>query len=448
MVELAYPPIAKHRGYLFWLNPANLWASRRVAKADYSNEWRHAFEAGHPPPVSRSASFATLLGTPATPASFKFIIVGDTGEGDRSQYGLLPLMRAARPDFMVVNGDVAYPAGRYEDFVAGFFQPYRNFDIPIWGTPGNHEYYSEHNGREFYDLFCSYKGSELWSSHGLQLVPQPGMYWELSDPEGRAKLVVIGIDSGKKANLDGHTGLWSKINPFDHDKHPDTEQHEWLEWRLGLADARGDAVMVLYHIPALVSRRHDGDTHLGALHRMLARHPSVRAVICGHIHNYQRYAPATFAEYCARQHGAQRAGHGPPYYIVSGNGGATLDGTLFKHDDYPVEDDVFPSEQQWKDYVGRAQRLVDAVGFGKSLLSRTLGLFKETAAKDADAAQFLSFLLVEVNGPTTNVSVVRMEDLEALFSRQPNGTRINVDDAVALLDPDALARCTTHLFDL
>jgi len=100
----------------------------------------------------RSAPFSTLVGSPL-PASFRFLILGDTGEGDYSQYGTLPMIRAMRPSFVLINGDVAYPAGRNEDFERGFFTPYRGLNVPIWATPGNHEYYSTLKGAEFFGLF-------------------------------------------------------------------------------------------------------------------------------------------------------------------------------------------------------------------------------------------------------------------------------------------------------
>ena len=76
------------------------------------------------------------------PAGQVEAILGDTGEGDTSQYALLPLLHAANPDLIIINGDVAYPAGELDDFVEGFFRPYTGFGIPIWATAGNHEYYS------------------------------------------------------------------------------------------------------------------------------------------------------------------------------------------------------------------------------------------------------------------------------------------------------------------
>jgi hypothetical protein len=320
--------------------------------------------------------------------------------------------------------------------------------MPIWATAGNHEYYSKHHGKEFYDVFCSTTYAREWSQHGLKLVRQPGMYWELNDPTRTVRLVVIGLDSGKTGNLDGRTGWFNKINPFMRSKRRDDAQYEWLERRLTVADHRDQHVILLYHIPALVSQKHVKKIRLGELHRILLRHKSVRAVVCGHIHNHQEYAASTFEAYAAQRHGAGRATqHTPPHYVVSGNGGATLDGTVFRKREYLTKD-VFPDPKRWAAYSNAMQDLTDRVGFDRSLFARTIGRFKASARKDADAAKFLSFLLVEVDGQTTSVSLVSMNDLQDLFRRQPDGAPVHVASKIPPLDPDAMTSHTKHLFDL
>lgn len=433
MPEIVFPAPARDRGPGFWLNPANLIASRRKLRADHSNEWRYAFEAEHPPSVARSTPFEDLLaGRDA--AAFSFAILGDTGEGDRSQYALVPLLRALAPDFLLINGDVAYPAGEFDDFLAGLFRPYNGLNVPIWATAGNHEYYSKGNGRVFYDLFCSRKHAATWTEHGLRHVPMPGMYWELRDPARRTPLVVIGLDSGTKGNLDGRDG-----------KRPDVRQHEWLDWRLRLADERGDKVMVLFHIPGLVSGAHEAKVYIGEVHRILARHRSVRAVVCGHIHNHQVYDPATFADYTVRAHGALPPAHTPPHYVVSGNGGATLDGTTFGNGGYPCAA-VYPSSQQWRDHAGAVTRAMNR-GFRGWVLTRLAG--KIAAVLDVDPPNLVSFLHVTVQaGGQVDVAHVFVDDLPTLFDPALGDQPVRVDAPNPPLAPNWRARAVHSLFPL
>ncbi len=450
MIEFLFPRIQGQGGPRYWLRAANIAASqRKFLRADHSIEWRRQFETESPPdPPSRAKRIEDLLLAPRSVESFRFIVIGDTGEGDHSQYALLPLIRAVKPDFMIVNGDVAYPAGTVQDFNIGFFQPYAGLGIPIWATIGNHEYYSPNNGREFYQIFCTRMFEPEWIRSGLRLVPQPGTYWELSDPTAKTPLVIIGLDSGKKGNLDGHESLPARLNPFDRKRAPDTEQHEWLDARLSRADSLNSKVLVLFHIPGLVSGSHDDHTNCGELHRILLRHPSVRAVVSAHIHNHQQYNPLTFRDYIVRRHSGNSGAHEPPHYVVSGNGGATLDGTEFSHAEYPSVL-PYPSISQWQGYRSRAWRALERTRFGRSSVARAVAAIKESVIIDDDSPELRCFLLFDVSPPNkVSASLIFMDDLQTLFSQQPRGTRISVNDPASQLDPDALVRCTRHLFDL
>lgn len=291
MARIVWHKFGEARGRRFWLRPTNLWKSRRKLRVDRSREWRHSFgtsaiEYGH----DRSARFSRLIGKEKL-NSFRVVILGDTGEGDRSQYALVPLIKAVKPDLMIINGDVAYPSGdvhqddNKNDYVCGFFRPYQGFQCPIWAVPGNHEYYSHRNGREFFEIFCTEKYSQLWAKYEMKLVPQPGTYWEIKEPEHPLPLSIIGIDTGMRGDLDN-----------------DSRQMDWLEQRLASAEADRCKAVILFHIPALVGGEHKKDTALRRLHRLVARFPCVRLVAAAHEHNHQEYSPATFARYLQEVH--------------------------------------------------------------------------------------------------------------------------------------------------
>lgn len=415
MVTINYPPFAKNRGVGYWLRFPNLWASRRsFLRSDRSNEWRHAFTEERPPPHHRSTSFAALHGKPDGDG-FRFLILGDTGEGDESQYGFLPVIRQLDPDFMIINGDIAYPAGREEDYVEGFFQPYNGLGIPIWATPGNHEYYSKNRGREFYEIFCTRRWASRWANAGLRLVPQPATYWELrSEASG---LVVLGLDSGMKADLDGEGR-----------QEPDRRQHFWVTSRLKHAQVRGDTVIVLFHIPALKRAKHEKKTHLTTLHQTLAAFDCVRLVVCSHDHNYQAYTPETFAEYLRNEHGAAVAAESAPPYLVVGAGGATLSGTDWSGP-YGTAD-RHPEPNEWNDYAGMIRRASERSRIAKTLLGRIIGIFAEEAQADQDRAQYLCALAVDVPGNDSGqilATPIHLHDLHRLYE---NPTTFNVTDAM------------------
>jgi hypothetical protein len=423
VADVRYPEITGTRGVGYWLLPKNLLASRqKFLRADYSNEWRYEF--GDPNPIDRSVSLSRLISPDKNPNDgFRIIILGDTGEGDKSQYGLIPLIYSFKPDFIIINGDVAYPAGRMgltadeDDFLTGFFRPYSNFNCPIWATPGNHEYYSSNNGRDFYDIFCTRKFDYLWTQFGLRHnVLQPGMYWELNDSERNSKLVIIGIDSGKSANLDGHNDWWQF---WKRKIYPDHTQHKWLDERLQKARNNGNKVIILFHIPALAKEK-QLEEHLSTLHQIIADYDCVKLVLCGHDHNHQQYTSETFKRYIEQEEAHRSLIHSVPDYIVNGGGGAFLQSTDFS--DGPYKSIRYPSQQEWKEYVGFGRRIVSDWGRNKSWISRAVGMFAQDALSDADAARYLSFILVEYKSDwsdgtknETRVTPVFLDNINQLY---------------------------------
>jgi len=445
MVKFRFPAFARDRGPGFWLKPSNLWASRRFLRADDSITRRDAFGPTDPAaPPGRSASFADLLPPGRVPsAGFRFVILGDTGEGDRSQYSLLPLLRHFAPDFMVIVGDLAVPAGRIDarshrdrdDYLAGFFEPYRYFQIPIWSVPGNHEYYANGRGREYFETFCTRKYAGRYEEHGLRFVPQPGTYWELKSPG--VPFTLIGVDTGMAGRLDGGRRLWRRTPPDD-------RQHAWLDERLTLADREGRRAVVLFHIPALCKQKNDRVVRLKTLHRILAAHRSVSHVICGHDHNYQEYAPSTFASYLEREAGAPPMTHEAPVYIVNGGGGSALHGTDYRSRDYRAAR-LYPPAAEWRKHASFGNRVISRLGLGRTPVGRLSALLQKDALADADEFRYLSFLLAEWDPrprrPEGRLSIrpVFMNDLRELFAHIPEGA-IDVTDPRPSLDPEAVRR--------
>jgi hypothetical protein len=426
---VTFPPLARARGPGYWLRLPNLWASRRsFLRPDRSTAWRDGYNLEVAPAGdSRTAPFSRLLGRPVGDG-FRFLILADTGEGDRSQYGLVPLIRALAPGFLVINGDVAYPAGRLDDFRHGFFAPYRGLGVPVWAVPGNHEYYSRRHGREFFEVFCSAVHEGEWERAGLRLVPQPGMYWELKEP-GAAPLIVLGVDTGMRGRLDRG---WRRA--------ADEHQHAWLAERLAEADRQRLAAIVLFHIPGLARGRHDRRTRLGILHRVIAGHPCVRLVVCGHEHNYQRYPAAVFRRYLEEVHGVPADAPGRPEYVVCGGGGAYLNATAFGRSRYRPET-VYPSVRQWRSYARMGERIVARLGWSKEIVGALAGRFEEAARADADVARYLSMLLVEVTAARVRVMPVFLDDVAALYAELPDGQEVRVDDPAVPVSQAAVARC-------
>jgi hypothetical protein len=435
--EFVFPTIGGVRGPGFWLNPFSWIASRKKFRRDHTVEWRRRYEQESPGPPERVTDFRQLTGIQDRGAGFSFVILGDTGEGDRSQYGLLPLIRGLAPDFIIINGDVAYPAGSEEDFLEGFFQPYQNLRIPIWAVPGNHEYYSPHNGREFFDLFCTAKHASLWQAHGLRFIPQPGTYWELSSAD--CPLVVLALDSGMTATLDP-TQKWLGFSKYE----GDAAQLAWLERRLSVTEAHGKKALVLFHIPSLVNLERARAPKLERLHGVFGRFSStITGIITAHEHGFQHYEPDEFARFVS---GGMQPG---PHYFVSGSGGAFLSPVEFeitrRRKDQFAARRVFPDKKQWNDYASRAKKAASRTGLARSPLARAINSFGG-AFSDQDLAKYQSLLRVVVRPDAAGSLHAELipylqTKLEDLYFDQPNATVI-VRDGQPLPTQEGMDRFT------
>ena len=81
---------------------------------------------------------------------FSFIVIGDPGEGDASQYALverlIDISRRADIKFLVVASDVVYPAGAMADYEYNSYMPFKGFTKPIYALPGNHDWFDALEG--------------------------------------------------------------------------------------------------------------------------------------------------------------------------------------------------------------------------------------------------------------------------------------------------------------
>jgi hypothetical protein len=220
-----------------WLNPGTLLRSRNEILAqlfgDPSNEVRRQWVAARVE-LGVDPDFRIK---PDLGADYSFLIVGDTGEGDASQYAVVPalLRLGAGTAFTVVASDVIYPTGSGNEYGDKFFRPYKDYPAPIYAVPGNHDWYDGLGGfmRVFCDapaLHASRQGFSLspaglrglfWkqpekidearlaecralrASPGQQAV-QPAPYWVIDLPG----LLLVGIDTGIRGTIDRDQGAW------------------------------------------------------------------------------------------------------------------------------------------------------------------------------------------------------------------------------------------------
>ncbi|MET9908366.1 metallophosphoesterase [Streptomyces sp. NPDC006476] len=359
---------------LSWLSPRTLWAARNGVVASWFGD-----PTGHT--RSRWVAQREAAGAPADkvirradPERFSFMLMGDTGEGDDSQYAVVPgFLKIGRgTDFAVIASDVIYPVGSADDYGTKFFRPYQDYPAPIYAVPGNHDWYEDLGA--FMRVFCgnapalpreaaprrftrawmrsllwhrprSNDGQHLDEERQLRSAPeqqavQPGPYWAID----AGPLRIIGIDTGLLGTIDAEQGAWlrevsqgprPKILVTGSPLYVDGEHHPCT------IEGGGGTVDDIVRDPA---------------HHYVA-------AIGGDIHNYQRYP-------------VQVEGR-TIQYVVSGGGGAFMHATHT----IPRVDIANVTEKDFRCYPLRG----DSLAFYSRLYGRRLRLRRFFTLTEAEA---------------------------------------------------------------
>ena len=388
------PPEGVRPKSLSWLNPKVLINSRNEIVAhihDPVPDFRRRWLSRLPDP----GQLVVDLGYDA----FSFALMGDTGEGDNSQYALIPSLKRECPDarFLFICSDLIYPAASVADYRYKFYWPYQTLELPIYALPGNHDWYDSLDGfmehladvrplppalpadpsptrvlSRIVPLLRRALGTALWRKSAPtdeleiarmkklragwpQPIQQPGPYYVIDTEHVR----FVCVDPGILGNLDAAQGAWLvKVSAES------AKPKVLLTGKPLLVDGHTERCPILG--PAVV---HAGTT-FGSVLDVVHHAPfSYVAAIGGDVHNFQHY-PVQLHDPA----GNDRIVH----HVVSGGGGAFMHATHAIAKIKPNK--VFGvTEEQFKCYPLRRDSLavystVIDTRWRESLLGRVLGL--------------------------------------------------------------------------
>jgi hypothetical protein len=282
---------------------------------------------------------------------FSFVVVGDPGEGDASQYSLisryLELGLRDEVKFLVICSDVIYPAGSMHDYEANFYLPFQGFAKPIYAIPGNHDWYDALEGfnANFLEPKAARAALEARVQADLGLTSTNAQRIDKLMGQAARMRQLYGIDVGRQragffelqtpdfALLAIDTGILRRV---------DERQWAWLERALNRS--RGKFTMAIVGHPRFAGGRdipaiaegHDvseSSDNFVALYRLLANN-NVRIAMAGDTHDFEYY----------REQISSDVGPRVMHHFVNGGGGAYLSiGTAL---DFPTQ----PAVGDWAFY--------------------------------------------------------------------------------------------------
>ena len=258
-----------------------------------------------------------------TAGKLVFHSVGDTGGIVRAepQLAVADAMAAdlvnktyatGLPAFFYHLGDVVYYFGQQQYYPEQFYDPYRNYDGPIFAIPGNHDgvmFKNEPVGfslEAFIDNFCAATPTTGISGFARSTMVQPGAYFVLTAPFTR----IIGLYS----NTGESVGVLS-------DSTIGTDQVTFLQQQLAAALAARKAdpqnknpqalILAVHHPPFTGASDHFPSASMLQQIDTCCQQAGIwpDLVLSGHAHIYERYTRTMKAD-----------GREIPY-IVAGNGG-------------------------------------------------------------------------------------------------------------------------------
>ncbi len=237
----------------------------------------------------------------------RFVVFGDGGADTWGQSAVAYQTYLARPDYVVVTGDVVYMRGRASEYLDHFF-PIYNSDRAgkLWGAPllrstpfltaaGNHDLIERDLDKHpdglayFYDWDQPLNGPEgLPGASGFPRL-------EGSAPRRKAFLDAAGPAYPRMGNYSFDYGdvHWTVLDTNTYADWTDPALRAWLDADLDAARGCPWRIVAFHHPAFSSSKAHREDQRMRVLAPTFERH-GVAIVFNGHVHNYQRTRPLRF----------------------------------------------------------------------------------------------------------------------------------------------------------
>jgi uncharacterized membrane protein HdeD (DUF308 family) len=275
---------------------------------------------------------------------FSFLVVGDPGEGDASQYSLvsryLELGRRDDVKFLIVSSDVIYPAGAMDDYEANFYLPFQGFAKPIYAIPGNHDWYDalEAFNANFLEPKAARAAIEarIEADHGLTSTTARRIDKLMAASARLRGLYSVNVGTQHAAFFELQTEDFALL-AIDTGILRTVDERQWAWIERALDRSRGKFTMAIVGHPRFAGGRDtpmiaeghnvsDSSESFAELYRLLASH-NVRIAMAGDTHDFEYYREKISSE------NATPAMH----HFVNGGGGAYLSiGTALDFPEQPA----------------------------------------------------------------------------------------------------------------
>jgi len=359
------------------------WAAKRT------DSWRTAMVQSIEEKPSASSFVIKPSGVSDTSA-FSFLIIGDPGEGDASQYVLSDqiVTHAGLESikFLVISTDVVYPDGAMKDYERNFWLPMKGVHKPVYAIPGNHDWYDALEGfaATFFDSTSARKAMRARRAADLdlssathqkiesQIVEASRLRKEYRVPTGYQQAPYFQIQTKDFAFICVETGVLRRI---------DDVQMEWL--KQSLEASKGKFIFVLCGHPFYAAGEYQGNMNsdFAALHKLFKDY-GVTIVMAGDTHDLEYYEEPLDGKDAGKV----------MHHFVNGGGGAYLSlGAALK----PINE---MPEKVWAHYPAAAS-IIDKIEKNTGILKRPAWIWTKKYNGWPFSAEWLSAAFDYNNAP-------------------------------------------------
>ncbi|MFM8270793.1 MAG: metallophosphoesterase, partial [Gemmata sp.] len=251
--------------------------------------------------VVREASFRTRASA-AKPV--RLALVGDLANGKEAQKAVAYRLAEEKPDALVALGDIVYPSGRVNQYMHFFWKTYNDVDepgpkagaplmasVPVYPVLGNHDVAAKLPAVP--DALGAY-----YFFHPPQTGPGPGPWVTSlgSNKDAAAKFRAATADSYPFLDVYSFDHGPAHVVVLNSNGSGNIDQPKlraWIE-----KDLKGSSAcwkLVCFHNPGFSSSHQHYTEQAVRLWQPLFEACGVDVVFGGHVHNYQRTVPLTFA---------------------------------------------------------------------------------------------------------------------------------------------------------
>jgi predicted phosphodiesterase len=239
---------------------------------------------------------------------YRFVTFGDTAQDTPSERAVVYQTSLAKPDFVFITGDIVYGAGRISEYRHHYFPVFNSDEasasagaplirsIPLIAAPGNHDTgrpnFQRYPDAMAYFLYWDQPLNGPLNSLDAKSIPSVNL-----GDDGRAQFLSgAGDRFPRMANFsfDYGNSHWLVLDSNNYADWTDADLRAWVKKDLESARSATWRFVAFHHPGFNSAKEHFDDQWMRVLSDVFESE-HVDVVWMGHVHNYQRSFPLTFA---------------------------------------------------------------------------------------------------------------------------------------------------------